>query len=483
MAQERTSIQVQSERVVPAAGRLPDADFDPRDPFGELRSLAEQAGAIVAGELSQNLERPIPATFIGSGKVQELREFAREAGAKTIIFDQDLSPKQISNIEKATLCKVLDRSELILDIFASRAATAEAKLQVELAQMEYTYPRLKAMWSHLERIVGGIGTRGPGEMQLEIDRRLVAQRKVELKRELESIQARKRREVAARKSQHFTVGIVGYTNAGKSTLFNTLTAGGAYADDRLFATLMTRTREWSLGGAVSVMLSDTVGFVRNIPHHLVASFRATLEEATHADVLLIVLDISDPAAELQYKVVTQVLDELEAELRDSPHTEDRHWTAPRRIVLLNKIDRLRDNAEALAWQQRVPGSMPISAIGGDDARSGLGRLRDIVRELALGDIADFQVTVPLRDSRTIHLIESRGTVTDRVYTDTHVTLHPRVGKQQLALLRSAGAALELADQSGVKVSLESLPMLAPDPSQTPRRAGWSVAGAESSQGS
>jgi GTP-binding protein HflX len=474
MSQERTSIQVQSENVLLAAGRLPDASFDPRDPFGELRSLAEQAGAIVVGELSQNLERPVPATFIGSGKVEELKSFAREVGAKTIIFDHDLSPKQISNIEKATLCKVLDRSEVILDIFASRAATAEAKLQVELAQMEYTYPRLKAMWSHLERIVGGIGTRGPGEMQLEIDRRLVAQRKTELKRELEQIQARKRREVAARKSQHFTVGIVGYTNAGKSTLFNTLTAGGAYADDRLFATLMTRTREWSLGGSVSVMLSDTVGFVRNIPHHLVASFRATLEEATHADVLLIVIDISDPAAELQYQVVTSVLDELEAELRDSPHAEDQHWKAPRRIVLLNKIDRLRDNAEALAWQQRVPGAMAISAIGGDESRSGLPRLREIVRELALGDIADFRVTVPLSESRTVHLIESRGTVTQRDYTDTHVTLHARIGKRQLALLRSAGAHLELADEHGHRVTLDALPDLPPEPGQTPARTGWSI---------
>jgi GTP-binding protein HflX len=237
---------------------------------------------------------------------------------------------------------------------------------------------------------------------------------------------------------------------------------------------MTRTREWSLGGAVSVMLSDTVGFVRDIPHHLVASFRATLEEATHADVLLIVLDVSDPAAELQYKVVTGVLDELEAELKSSTHTEDQHWTPPKRFVMLNKIDRLRDNAELLVWQQKIPDSMAISAIGGDDARSGLPRLTATIRELALGDVEEFRVTVPLRDSRTIHLIESRGTVSDRTYTDTHVTLHARIGKRQLALLRSAGAELELATASGDRVALTTLPTLAPQPGHALPRTGWST---------
>lgn len=470
MTTERTTIDVQSERVVLAAGRLPDSNHDPRDPFGELRSLAEQAGATVVGELSQRLERRVPATFLGSGKVQELKALCEETRASTIIFDHDLSPKQISNIEKATLRKVLDRSELILDIFASRAATAEAKLQVELAQMEYTYPRLKAMWSHLERIVGGIGTRGPGEQQLEIDRRLVQRRKLELQRDLEVIQARKRREVAARKREHFTVGIVGYTNAGKSTLFNTLTAGGAYADDRLFATLMTRTRTWDVGGGIDVMLSDTVGFVRNIPHHLVASFRATLEEATHADVLLIVLDVSDPAAELQYQVVTGVLDELEGELRDSSHAEDQTWTAPERIVLLNKIDRLADAGQLLAWQGKIPGAVPICALGGDDRRSGLPQLAAMVRARAVGQMQEYQITVPLRDSRTVHAIESRATVLDRQYTDDHVTLLARIGERQVAALRAAGAMLDVAHPDGTPVPLVGV-----------RTEGWAPKEDESSR--
>ncbi len=328
LPKERSTIEVKAERVVLAAVRLPDSNYDQRDPFGELRALAEQAGAVVVGELSQRLERPVASTFMGSGKITELKALCEGLEAASVIFDHDLSPKQISNIEKEIGRKVVDRSELILDIFASRAVTHEAQLQVELAQLEYTYPRLRAMWDHLERIVGhggigGIGTRGPGEQQLEIDRRLVQERKNRLQRQLHEIQARKRREVAARRQEHFTVGLVGYTNAGKSTLFNTLTAGGAYADDRLFATLMTRTRQWDLGGGLEVMLSDTVGFVRDIPHHLVASFKATLEEATHADLLLIMLDVSDPAAELQYKTVNTVLDELFEELAKSAHDEDR----------------------------------------------------------------------------------------------------------------------------------------------------------------
>ncbi len=238
-----SSLDVASERAVVAAVRLPESSKDrdlprdphsPHDPFGELRALAEQAGAIVVGEISQRLEKPVGATYMGKGKISELKALCEELNATTIIFDHDLSPRQISNLEKETLRKVVDRSELILDIFASRATSKEAQVQVELAQLEYTYPRLRAMWSHLERIKGGIGSRGPGEMQLEIDRRLVQRRKLDLQHELETFQARKRREVAARKREHYTVGIVGYTNAGKSTLFNTLTAGEAYADNRLF---------------------------------------------------------------------------------------------------------------------------------------------------------------------------------------------------------------------------------------------------------
>jgi GTP-binding protein HflX len=465
MAKERESLEVQSERAVVAAVRLPDAAYDQRDPFGELRALAEQAGAVVVGELQQRLERPVAGTFMGVGKLEELKALCAELGAKTIIFDHDLSPRQISNIEKATLCKVVDRSELILDIFASRATTNEAKLQVELAQLEYTAPRLRAMWSHLERISGGVGSRGPGEMQIEIDRRLVADRKVALKRDLEVIQARRRREVQARKREHFTVGIVGYTNAGKSTLFNSLTAGGAYADNRLFATLVTRTRQWAVGPGIGVMLSDTVGFVRDIPHHLVASFKATLEEATHADLLLIVLDISDPAAGMHYNTVTGTLDELMEEVAES---DGENWKPPPRILLLNKADRLADNRDLLVWQRKVPGSIPLCALAPRDGRAaplGQEELRHLVLEHAQGGVDVFDVTVPLEDARTISLIERQGQVVSREYAmeaqPPTVTLRARIGRRQLTALKSAGARLDLADERGERVDL------APS-----RDAGW-----------
>jgi GTP-binding protein HflX len=385
-----------------------------------------------------------------------------------VIFDHDLSPRQINNIEKATLRKVLDRSELILDIFASRATTAEARLQVELAQLEYTAPRLRAMWNHLERISGGLGSKGPGEMQIEIDRRLVADRKVALQRDLDKIVQRRRREVRARKAAHFTVGIVGYTNAGKSTLFNTMTAGGAYADDRLFATLQTRTRLWDVGEGVRVMLSDTVGFVRDIPHHLVASFRATLEEATHADLLLIVLDIADPAAEMQFESVTTTLDEV----MQSVAEEDESWQAPPRVLLLNKADKLENNAALLYWQRKVSDSLAICALPGGDAL-GHAALRQLVRERARGEVRTFNVTLPMADAKTLTQLEQQAQVLEREYDTQHeqprVTLRVRVGVKLLARLRSAGARIELADEQGRKIALPQTP---PGSDAAQVQTGW-----------
>jgi len=435
--------------------RLPDSTYDPSDPFGELRALARQAGAQVVAELEQKRERPEPGSYIGRGKLDELKGLCEATDATTIIFDHDLSPRQIANIEEATERKVVDRSELILDIFASRATTHQAKLQVELAQLEYTYPRLRAMWSHLERIVGGspqgIGTRGPGEQQIEIDRRLVRRRLTDLRRELSTIQDRKRREVGSRNEDHFTVGLVGYTNAGKSTLFNTLTAGGAYADDRVFATLMTRTREWPLGGGVDVQLSDTVGFVRDLPHNLIASFKATLEEATHADLLLIVLDVSDPAAGLQYETVRRTLDELFEEVGAAEARSGQPWTPPERILLLNKIDQLRDNTEVLVWQQRSPGAIPICALrppAGESAEPGeeppgQRELRERVRQIAVGPIEELTLSLPLSEGRTIHRLETVGEVLDREYNGQEVRLRVRLGRRQLDRLRARGAQLRV----------------------------------------
>ena len=450
---ERTSLKVSRERAVLVAVYLPHSVFDPDDPLGELRTLVENAGATVVGEMIQNRQRPEAGTFIGSGKLEELRALCEETRATLIVFDHDLSPSQIGKIEKRLERKVVDRSELILDIFAGRATTHEAKLQVELAQLEYTYPRLRAMWDHLERIVGvggvgGIGTRGPGEQQLEVDRRLVQRRRTRLTRELEEIQERTARAVRQRKRDHVLVGLVGYTNAGKSTLFNALTAGGAYADDRLFATLMTRTREWNVGGGQRVMLSDTVGFVRDLPHHLVASFKATLEETTHADLTLIVLDVSDPAAEMQHQTVTETLDAIFEETRRVEERAGRTWTPPKRVVLLNKVDRLRDNRSLLVWTSRAPGAIPISATEPEHpaAREGMDRLRALVRSVASGEVRERTLVAPLEDPKTIHVLENRADVLSRVYENNSVRMRVRIGDRQLAQLRSDGARITIVDE-------------------------------------
>ncbi len=468
---ERDSIKVQAEKTVLAALRLPDSTYDQRDSFGELRELAQQAGAVVVGEIEQRKDRPEPGTYLGKGKVEELRDLCDMMKATTIIFDHDLSPKQITNIQEITDRKVLDRSELILDIFASRASTHEAKLQVEIAQLEYTFPRLRAMWTHLERLggtsgaggMGGMGTRGPGEQQLEVDRRLVQRRKLVLQRELEEIQVRKRRAVEKRNNDHFTIGLVGYTNAGKSTLFNTLTDGGAYADDRVFATLMTRTREWDMGGGHTAMLSDTVGFVRDLPHHLVASFRATLEEATHADLLLVMLDISDPSIELHYETVMKTLEELfeeveEREKKDAIRAK-RDGTGdfiaykrPELLVLLNKADvETVDEQDILYWQSRAVGAIPIcSKAGEEDAELPLGQedLINRVQEITHGPIEELDITIPMSDSKTIHTIENRAEVIDRTYEGKVVTLRTKIGRNQLAKLRSAGAKMQVKTIEG-----------------------------------
>lgn len=429
----RDMLSLRKERAVLAACLLPGSQVDPHDPLSELRALADTAGAVVADELIQQRQKPDPATMIGSGKVRELAAMVKARDAEVVIFDNDLSPSQIAKVEEQLECKVLDRSELILDIFAARARTNEAKLQVELAQLEYTYPRLRAMWSHLERIVGGsptgIGTRGPGEQQLEIDRRIVQRKTADLRRQITRIQKRKASEVAKRNLGFFTVGLVGYTNAGKSTLFNTLTDGDAYADDKLFATLSTRTRRWALGGGESVMLSDTVGFVRDLPHHLVASFKATLEEAVHSDLLLIVLDIAHARATEQLATVVTVLKEIGADSQP-------------RLLVLNKIDLLEHNADLLLFQQHHPQAIAISARTG----AGLDEILEQVRRFIRGSIYRRQLDVALSDGKAIGYIESRAEVLHREY-DTHTVRYTvRIGQRQIDELRAMGGGVELLDE-------------------------------------
>jgi GTP-binding protein HflX len=442
---KRQELAVQQERAILVACLLRGHNNDPHDPLGELVALADTAGAVVIDQLIQNRSKPVAGTFIGTGKVKELATMVKAQEADVVIFDNDLSPSQIGNIEEIVECKVLDRSELILDIFAARARTHEARLQVELAQLQYTYPRLRAMWSHLERIAGGspagIGTRGPGEQQLETDRRIVQRRKSELRREIVAVQGRKSREVSARNKEFFTIGLVGYTNAGKSTLFNTLTSvcggGGAYADDKLFATLSTRTRRWDLGGGNAVMLSDTVGFVRDLPHHLVASFKATLEEAIHADLLLIVLDVVHPRAEHQLQTVFDVLDDVGADNMQ-------------RILLLNKIDLLENNAPQLILQKQHPDSLAISAKSG----VGVDALLERVRAISQGGESQLTLAVNLADGKAVHFIESRSKVLNRDYNASEVLLDVIIGQRQLDQLKAMGAAMRIVDNGDSEKNAE-----------------------------
>ncbi|QQE13852.1 GTPase HflX [Planctomycetota bacterium] len=431
---QREELSVDQEKAILVGCLLPNDQTDPNDPLGELRSLASTAGAIAVDELLQKRMKPAAKSFIGKGKVEEVRDLVKAHEASVVLFENDLTPSQIGNIEQVVECKVLDRSELILDIFAARAQTHEARLQVELAQLIYTYPRLRAMWSHLERIAGGapagIGTRGPGEQQLEIDRRIVQKKKTQLRRQIADIQARKTREVAARNKENFTVGLVGYTNAGKSTFFNTATDGGVYADDKLFATLSTRTRKWNLGDGDSVMLSDTVGFVRNLPHHLVASFRATLEESIHSDLLLIVLDVANPRAIQELDTVMQVLDDIGA-------------TEQPRALLLNKIDKLDHNADILYFQQKYPEALPISAATG----KGFAEVVEFIRERSHGDTRELPLTLHISDGKSIQYLETRTTVLNREYVDDKVILTVRIGKNQIDQLRSLGTTAKLPDDS------------------------------------
>jgi len=414
----REQLKVAEEHAVLVHVHLPGAWVDARDPLYELRALAETAGAKVVGELMQRLRKPNGRTYLGKGKVEELVELVRVTEATLVIFDNDLAPSQIRRLEESLKVKIIDRSELILDIFARRATTRAAKLQVEIAQVEYVYPRLRAMWSHLERVAGGspvgIGTRGPGEQQLEIDRRLAQTRLRQLKRELEGIQTRTAREVDERNERHFTVGLVGYTNAGKSTLFNTLTAGGAFAHDQLFATLSTRVEAWDLGRGENVMLSDTVGFIRELPHHLVASFRSTLEEAIDAQLLLIVLDAADETRMMQLDTVRRTLDDIGA-------------TRQPRLVLLNKIDRLENRDDLLLLFNRVPDAIAISAVTGE----GLDELADRVREFRVGGIREVTLTLPARAGRAIDFLEKRAEVLERSWEGDQMTLRCRAGRVHL----------------------------------------------------
>jgi GTP-binding protein HflX len=368
-----------------------DEDFAEED-LAELKRLAETAGAEVVGQTYQRRNAPDKTYFIGKGKAHEVGLDAVQTGARLMIMNNDLSPAQGRNLERLTGLRVVERSQLIMDIFAAGARTLQARRQVELAQLQYSMPRLKRLWTHLSRIRSGIGMRGPGEQQLEVDRRIARRKIGELKRELKGFENRKRLEIESRKN-FFKVCLVGYTNSGKSTLINKVTDADVLEEDRLFSTLDTRTRLWNLEGNLSVLLSDTVGFIRKLPHHLVASFHATLEEAATADLLLHVVDGSHPAALHHIEAVDSVLKELKSDKIPS-------------ILVLNKKDLVHDFMELSVLQRRFPRHVVTSAKNGE----GLTDLADTVGEALLATYAEVEVEMPAASGKLQAFLAGVGDV-------------------------------------------------------------------------
>jgi GTP-binding protein HflX len=421
---------VQSESAVLVGVELPDRQTA-RDNLDELAGLVETAGAEVVGRLTQKRQTPDQTTYLGKGKVELLELMVRATDADAVIFDNNLSPAQTRNLERELGVKVLDRSEVILDIFSTRARTHEARLAVELAQLEYSLPRLKRMWTHLSRIKAGVGMRGPGEKQLETDRRLVERRIVELRGELARVLRRKEREVAAR-SDHMTVSLVGYTNAGKSTLLNKLTGADALVEDKLFATLDTRTRRWQLPGWGPVLLSDTVGFIRDLPHGLIASFKATLEEARQADLLLHVADASNPAAFDQIAAVYKVLEELDISQKDT-------------ILVLNQIDAIEEPGALEMLKQRYPSAIAISARTG----AGLGKLAAAVSDALTQNFLDVDVETDVANGRLLAALAKHGEILSRTYTNDRVSIHCRMPRKYLGQISADEARIRLRSNGQV----------------------------------
>ena len=446
--------QRRPERAVLVTILLPNTKADLRDPLGELTALVESAGVEVVDRMTQKRQKFTTGLALGKGKVEELAERVAQNEADAVIFDNELLPRQINGIEEIVGVKVIDRTELILDIFASRAKTREAQLQVELAQLQYTAPRLRGMWTHLERLagagggttagaVGGVGTRGPGERQIEIDRRLSRTRISQLKKEIEDIDHRKQREVKARHEQ-FTVSLVGYTNSGKSTLMNKLTAAGRYAADQLFATLDTKTVRWDLGEGRSALLSDTVGFIRDLPHQLIASFRATLEEAIHANLLLHVVDASSPSAFQQVEAVDEVLSELGC--TDIPQ-----------ITLLNKTDIIDDASMSELLARHRTRSLFVSAVTGQ----GLDELAEIVSERMFGTTAVATVHIPHTDGKLVAELMKSAEVLARRYLPEGVELDLRMNRVQLMQLRGRHPSMRLIKLDGKGIGDAAFDALSP----------------------
>jgi len=415
------------ERAILVGVRRPQDEELYEAPLTELRRLAETAGVEVVTQAIQKLPVIRTSTFIGHGKAEEVGEIAQALDLDVVIFDHDLSPAQVRNLEKIVKRKVVDRSELILDIFATRAKTREARVQVELAQLEYLRPRLKRMWTHLSRHEGGIGKggpiglRGPGEKQLEVDRRLMQKRIGALKREIKDIE-RQHHTLARGRRDFFGISLVGYTNAGKSTLLRALTGADTLIEDKLFATLDTTTRAWELPDGKRVFLSDTVGFIRGLPHHLVASFHATLEEAREADLLLHVVDASNPDARSQMDTVAEVLEQVDA------------GGVPV-IVVLNKVDALPDRLSLQLIREANGASVPVSARTGE----GLEDLSaEVVRFIERSQV-DVELTAHPGDGKLLAFLAEKGRILSQEYPSAdEVRIRARLPRRYAATITGDG---------------------------------------------
>ncbi len=410
------------------------------DPLEELHGLATTAGTQVVDELVQRRSTPSHSTYLGKGKVEELRLMVERHEADLIIFDNDLNPAQVRNLEQATGVKVVDRTELILDIFAAGARTHESRLAVELAQLEYSLPRLKRMWTHLSRQAMGVGMRGPGEKQLEVDRRIAQKRIHDLQTELSQVEARRERQVAARKESP-TVSIVGYTNAGKSTLMNALTDADVLAQDKLFATLDTRTRRWQLPGWGTVLLSDTVGFIRDLPHSLVASFKSTLEETRQAELLLHVADASSATVFEQIAAVYEVLKELGIEEKDT-------------LLVLNKIDAIESPAVLNRVLDRYPNAIPVSA----RSDKGLTMLTEAVGQALGREFLDVEVEVGVSDGKLLSYLSAKGEVLSREFGEQITTVRVRIPSGAMGPVHKSARAIRVLPRNDKPVSRSPQPM-------------------------
>ena len=395
---ELIEIGEQQERVILFAASTNDSD-DTEESVEELKELVKTAGAETVGTVIQNRENIHPGTYLGKGKIQELKEMVWESGATGVVCDDELSPAQLKNLEDALDTKVMDRTMIILDIFAARAKTREGKIQVELAQLRYRAVRLVGLRNSLSRLGGGIGTRGPGETKLEVDRRRIHERISQLKSELQDVErhrdvVRKQRE----QSGTLTAAIVGYTNAGKSTLLNKLTGAGILAEDKLFATLDPTTRALTLPGGEKVLLTDTVGFIRKLPHHLVEAFKSTLEEARYCDVILHVVDCSNPQMDMQMHVVYETLRRLDIKDKEI-------------ITVFNKVD--RPDADTACRDMSADYKVKLSAKTGE----GIGELLDLFAVILRNRRIYFEKVFAYRDAGRIQTIRKSGQLLSEEYQD------------------------------------------------------------------